>query len=71
MCFFAFRNPIDVVKCKIENVYVRNYSLVTDYFLREAVSCSFIQCLDVTGTACTINEIEKFKVQRPNVKIVY
>lgn len=58
-------------KCRIENLYVRNYPKVTDVFLKNAAkTCPFIKFLDVTGTSCTTDEIGRYKAQRPNIKIV-
>lgn len=57
-------------KCKIENLYVRNYPRVTDKFLKNAAKlCPFIKVLDVTGTSCTLDEIGRYKAKNPNIKI--
>lgn len=69
-CIFSYRNN-HADKCKLENLYIRNYPRVTNVFLRNAAkTCPFMQFLDVTGTSCTTDEIGRFKAQRPNVSIV-
>ncbi|XP_050526769.1 uncharacterized protein LOC126897293 [Daktulosphaira vitifoliae] len=58
-------------KSKLKKLIVRNYPKVTDAFLKSAAkSCPYIEALDVTGTSCSSEEIERYKAQRPNVDVV-
>lgn len=69
--FILFYRNDHADKCKIENLYVRNYPKVTDAFLKNAAkTCPFINFLDVTGTSCTLDEIGRYKAKQPNIKIV-
>ncbi|XP_050424852.1 uncharacterized protein LOC126835980 [Adelges cooleyi] len=59
-------------KSKLKKLIVRNYPKVTDAFLISAAkSCPYIEALDITGTSCSLEEIERYKAQRPKVDIVY
>lgn len=71
LIFFYHRNQHNTGKCKIETLCVRNYPKVTDGFLKDAAEkCPFLTLLDITGTSCTVEEIGRYKTQRPNTKIV-
>lgn len=69
MCFFLYRNPC---RLKIEKLCVRHYPKVTDTFLMcVSKTCPNLEQIDVTGTSCTLEGIERYKTKRPNVKLVY
>ncbi|XP_060858637.1 uncharacterized protein LOC132936003 [Metopolophium dirhodum] len=58
-------------RCRIETLYVRNYPKVTDAFLKTAVrTCPELKMLDITGSCCTLAEIENFKANRPGTKVI-
>ncbi|VVC44371.1 F-box domain,Leucine-rich repeat domain, L domain-like [Cinara cedri] len=62
----------DADKCQLETLYVRNYPKVTDVFMKDAAEkYPFLTTLDVTGTSCTVEEIGRYKIQRPDTKVVW
>jgi len=68
---FLNRNN-NVYRCGIETLYIRNYPKVTDTFLKiAAIHFLELKSLDVTGSGCTLAEIENFKVKRPGTKVIY
>jgi len=75
LCYMQhlFLNMNDnVYSCSIETLYVRNYSKVTDQFLKNsAIHCPYLKLLDIKGSGCTSAEIENFKANRPSTKVIY
>jgi len=67
-----FLNKNDNVdRCRIETLYVRNYPKVTDAFLKTAVrTCPELKSLDITGSCCTLAEIENYKANRPGTTLI-
>ncbi|XP_029341382.1 uncharacterized protein LOC100576026 [Acyrthosiphon pisum] len=64
-----FRGPGS--RCSIETLYVRNYPKVTDSFLKIAARISpRLESLDITGSRCTLAEIENFKAKSPGTKVI-
>ncbi|XP_008185862.1 uncharacterized protein LOC100569196 isoform X2 [Acyrthosiphon pisum] len=58
-------------RCSIETLYVRNYPKVTDEFLKTAVRTGpYLKSLDITGSCCTSAEIEYYKANRPDTKVI-
>jgi len=70
---YLFLNRNDNVnRCSIESLYVRNYPKVTDAFLKTAVrTCPYLKSLDITGSCCTLTEIEYYRANRPNTDVIW
>ncbi|CAH1711576.1 uncharacterized protein LOC114126985 [Aphis gossypii] len=61
----------DLNRCNIETLCVRNYPKVTDAFLKTAArNCPHLKSLDITGSCCTLEEIEYYKASRPRTKVI-
>lgn len=67
--WISIRNRPD--NTKIERLIVRNYTLVTDMFLRHIVQCSpHLNYLDVSGTSITQDGINLFKIAKPECEVI-
>lgn len=56
---------------QLESITVRDYKMVTDTSLQHLSSCApRLKFLDVIGTEVTQDGIEKFKMQKPECRVV-